>query len=1016
MATADEATRKPIPRLWWWLAGVLLAWALLGGVVAPMVLRQQLMPLLQQRLGDNVSLGRIRINPFTLAATIESFDLRDGQGERLLAFDTVYANLALFPLLEGTVQVQQLWVDGLYVGVHRYSETDTNIARLLAHVNDTAPVAPAAPPSKDEPAMPRIDILLLELTGASIGYVDEVPAVPFRTHVEAVDIAITNLSTVPESEAADQSFTLALGDGTQLRWRGDISIAPIASSGDLQLFGPVTELAYRYFQEQIPVVLDGGWFDAGLDYEFSLGNDGAPQLRLRNMQVSLSNLDILSPENGELLARLPTLALSGGDLDLARRQVQFNRLQLADFDIRPTRYSDGSINFLRLLPETEQETAAATADAGSDSSPWDLRITETAVERWRIQLRDEVPQQPVAVALGLNVRATNISNRANAPINVDTDISLGSGGRLRAGGALTVLPTPRYDGEFTLENLALPVVQPYLQELANIHLDSGVLRAEGNVSYAPTQSGFSGALALEGLGITDTGENEALFGIDSLQVEAINLRTGEQTSVDVGAIRLTHPYARVEIEADGSTNIGRVMRPDSGEPETLEETPEPAAPTPLPPVRIDQVVISGASADFSDRSLPLPFAVHMDALGGEISAISSQSTEPARVMLEGQVDEFGLASISGRLRPLDFASLTEIDLSFRNLDIPSLSPYMIKFAGRRIDDGDLDVDLSYRIQERQLQGDNAMVMRDLVLGERVPHPDALDLPLGLAIALLKDRNGVIDLAVPVTGDLDNPQFSYGSVISTALANIIRNIVTSPFRFLAGLVGGGEDDDFGVIAFMPGRSDLLPPEREKLLKLGSALIERPQLQLDLTGVYERTTDREAMQQNVFDARVGLALDAARQAAEDARALAEAQVAVAERPETIPVPAIPTATELRRQVLERFYRQSAVDLAAGEDAEAFLTSQRAEFTSQEGQLDETAYLESLRRALIAREPITQADLERLAQERLNAIVTALSGLDATLAPRLQAHAESAAVTLEAARVPMELSLSAINARGR
>src|SRR5690606_35180811 len=162
---------------------------------------------------------------------------------------------------------------------------------------------------------------------------------------------------------------------------------------------------------------------------------------------------------------------------------------------------------------------------------------------------------------------------------------------------------------------------------------------------------------------------------------------------------------------------------------------------------------------FADFSLPLPFAVHMQELAGDVSTVSTRSNVPARLSLEGQVDDYGLASISGQLRPLDFASLTEIDMSFRNLDIPSMSPYVIKFAGRRIDDGAMDVDLAYRINDSQLNGHNSLVLRDLELGERVPHPEALDLPLGLAVALLKDRNGVIDLRVPVTGDLGNPQFS-----------------------------------------------------------------------------------------------------------------------------------------------------------------------------------------------------------------------------------------------------------------
>src|SRR5690606_30797247 len=161
------------------------------------------------------------------------------------------------------------------------------------------------------------------------------------------------------------------------------------------------------------------------------------------------------------------------------------------------------------------------------------------------------------------------------------------------------------------------------------------------------------------------------------------------------------PYARVEIEADSTTNLSRtiVVQEDPGAAEAAveEQDAEPAAETAaaLPAILVDRIQVNNGSADFADWSLPLPFSVHMQALGGEISTISTNSAVPARLSLEGQVDDYGLASISGQLRPLDFASLTEVDMSFRNLDIPSMSPYVIKFAGRRIDDGAMDVDLAY---------------------------------------------------------------------------------------------------------------------------------------------------------------------------------------------------------------------------------------------------------------------------------------------------------------------------------
>jgi hypothetical protein len=92
------------------------------------------------------------------------------------------------------------------------------------------------------------------------------------------------------------------------------------------------------------------------------------------------------------------------------------------------------------------------------------------------------------------------------------------------------------------------------------------------------------------------------------------------------------------------------------------------------------------------------------------------------------------------------------------------SPYAMKFAGYKIAEGTMSLDLRYKVQNSQLEGNNQVVIDKLTLGERVDSPDALKLPIELAIAILKDSNGRIDLGLPVSGSLDDPQFSWGALI------------------------------------------------------------------------------------------------------------------------------------------------------------------------------------------------------------------------------------------------------------
>ena len=208
--------------------------------------------------------------------------------------------------------------------------------------------------------------------------------------------------------------------------------------------------------------------------------------------------------------------------------------------------------------------------------------------------------------------------------------------------------------------------------------------------------------------------------------------------------------------------------------------------------------------------------------------------------MDGRVDRYGMAKISGVIRPNDFGRSSDVDMVFHNVEMKNLSPYSGKFAGRLIKSGKVSADLKYQIHDYKMIGDNKILIDNLVLGKQVDEPGAANLPLDLAIALLQDAQGRIDIGLPVTGDLKDPQFSIGPLIWKAFTNLITKAVTAPFRALGSLFGG-EGENFDAVAFDPGSADLLPPEKEKLLKLADALKNRPQLKLVIQGRYSPDAD-------------------------------------------------------------------------------------------------------------------------------------------------------------------------------
>jgi hypothetical protein len=400
-------------------------------------------------------------------------------------------------------------------------------------------------------------------------------------------------------------------------------------------------------------------------------------------------------------------------------------------------------------------------------------------------------------------------------------------------------------------------------------------------------------------------------------------------------------------------------------------------------VRIGRILVRDGETDFTDLSLPLPFAARVRDMQGELSTIDSSSAAPSRIRIEGRVDEYGLARVDGQLRVSSPTDLADIGVLFRNIEMPPLSPYTVKFAGRRIARGKINLDLRYRFEERRLVGENRIVIDELELGEKVPQPDAMDLPLGLAVALLKDANGRIDIDMPVSGSLDDPQFGIGRVLWKAFVNLVTRIATSPFRLLGGLVGR-EAEDLGTIEFAPGRADLLPPEREKILRVAEALGQRPSLAVEIPPVVDPEADaavlRTARMQEIVDREIGASGKA------------------------------PTG-----RALEKRTREVVESLFGREVADEPLDTLRARFTAPppddpggRPQLDEPAYLEELRTRIAQRQVISADDLALLGNQRATGIRDGLVTGGQVPAARVRITGARQASARDGSWVPVELRL--------
>lgn len=985
-----------LKRHWWILlvGGLLACYALAGFVLAPWLLERQVISFAATQFEREASIGRIGINPFALSLRMHDLLLKDADDSRLASLDELHVNFsAMRSLRQRAWTFSDIRLGAPYLKLVRDQAGVLNLLRLLESE------APAE--EVESQGLPRLMIGRLALEDGIIDWRDEVPKTPFETRVGPLGIGLDNFGTLPETAGAQQT-TVIFESGARLKLSGELGLAPLLLRGHVDLQGPVLGPAARYWRDELPFVVEHDKTALAADFLLEQDAKGDLQATVDGLALSISELRLSAPEAGDFLA-WKKLQLGGGSFSWSDAVLDATALQLDGLRLRLRRDAEGEIDLQGLLlPGSAAESGtehvtdgqvAILADGGAAlgeqpsaatdgaEAPLQARLGRFLLQDAAIAFTDALPGEAVDWSLeDMRLELQDISNEPGAQLPLTFQARLGSGGELGLEGELGVLPVPTLKGQLRLQEIQLAQLQPYLAALARVGLESGLLDVAGQLASGDDETlAFKGDATVRGLALRDAVEDAPLLAWRELGIDGLELQLDGQ-SLRMRRLRLHQPFARLFINQDQSTNIGALLVDAPADEAAGSAAPE-ISDEPMH-LHVGNILIDGAEVDFTDLSLPLPFAAHIAGLEGELSTIDSRSRRPAKIDLEGGVAPYGLVRVNGRVRVNAPTELADIDVLFRNIEMATLSPYTVKFAGRKIAAGKLDLDLRYQLDERQLVGSNNVVIEELTLGEKVPSPGAANLPLGLAVALLKDASGRIKVDMPVEGSLDDPKFRIGGVLWDAFRTLVMRVASAPFRMLGRLLGV-ESEDLGRIEFAPGEAGLLPPGREKLAQIAEALAQRPELGVSVPAVVAPQLDIETLRHARIAERLAQALDS--QAASLAGDRLERR---------------------RREVLEMFYAERFPD----EDLAGLRETYRrppADDAAGRSRLDWLAYAEELRGQLAATEEISPAELDALAAARMETIMAELHALGVD-AGRVREGARGEAEPVDARWVPVELGV--------
>ncbi|UCD34184.1 MAG: DUF748 domain-containing protein [Nitrospiraceae bacterium] len=696
----------------------------------------------------------------------------------------------------------------------------------------------------------------IQISGGTLSFTDFSLPADFATKLSPVDLIISGFSTEPDRQSA---FDLSLQSESEetLRLAGNFSLSPLAVDGSLELAHLLPGKYSPYYVNYLSFNVREGSINVSASYTYAADDQQA--MKISSMDVTLQSIKLRRNDEKEDFLNVPVYELRDTTIDFNAQEVTISEISSTNGAIDVRRSEDGQVNVQLLTPRLAARAEEAARE--EKGKPWVVNIRKLAYDNFTIAAEDRVPADPVKVlASQIKLRVENLSTLKNSRGSLSCSLKLNKTGTVSVKSSFGINPVAA-DMTLSLKDMDIIPFQPYITEQMNILITDGAVSADGALKVAPSAEdgralSYKGDVSLNRFASLDKANSNDFLTWNSFYLSGMDL--GQNPfHLHIKEVALTDFYSRLIINLDGSLNVQDVLKKDENETEqhstkaqeALQEEQDEVQPR---DIRIDTVTLQGGTINFTDNHIQPNYYASFLELGGRVSGLSSEKDITADVDLKGKLENYAPLDITGTIDPLRENLYVNLKINFRDMDLSPVSPYSGKYVGYTIQKGKLGLDLQYLIEERKLQSTNRIFLDQLTFGDRVESPEALKVPVRLAVSLLKNRKGEINLDVPVSGNLDNPEFNYGKIVFKVIFNLLVKAATSPFAVLGAIFGGGEE--LSYVEFYYGSDHIVESAAAKLENLVTALADRPALKLEIAGYVDVEQDHQGLQQAFFDRKI------------------------------------------------------------------------------------------------------------------------------------------------------------------
>ncbi|MCR3971270.1 DUF748 domain-containing protein [Aeromonas veronii] len=844
----------------------------------PRLVQRYLPGWLAEHYGLQLTLGEIDVGLRNPSLTLGATALLDAKQQPIIGFEQLF----ITPDLQASWQQKGVVLSAVtltkpVVLLQRLADKKGDVRLNLTDALATllAPAPSSEPETASAPLL--VDIASVNVTDGHVRYQDQrkesEPGWLPPLSLEKVTLKLDNLRTEANHPTAYQ-LSAAINGKSSLAAHGKLDVMSGMGQGKVSLKQVELKPFAPLWAPYLKLDLAKGHANAEVEYQLKEGKQGV-LWQLSKGKLTLDNWQ-LKKHKGDEFARFGQLALSELAVDGQKQSLQIGKMTLQQPLLKATLNPQQELDLADLLIEqapakpvkgahtanevannaapksAQQAKTAGNSKKHAPDKPWQWQIKQILIDKGDLTLTESSSGKPQARQLsGLKLALGPLGSKGEQPSKLTLATQFNQSSPLAFDGQLTLTPFT-LSGDINQQGLPLTLAQPYLADLVRIKVQNGLLSSKTRLDLATTAQGdlskltLQGGLDINGLKVVDRADNQRLLEFNTLALTGLTY-DGISQQMRIKDIALNKPFARIEINEDGTTNLQQLLLP---QPAAAKST-EAKAGSKAPDFRftIDQLRTEQGNLRFADRSLSQDFVADIASLGGQSRHISNIPGQRSDLAFNGKVDRYAPVTIRGGTNLLVANPILDIAVAFHNLELTTFTPYSGTYAGYAIDKGQLSMKLHYKLEGNRLEGDNDITIKKLQLGEKIKSDQAKDLPLGLAIALLSDANGVIQMNLKVKGDLDQPDFSIGNIFWDVLGNTLSKAITSPFSLLASLADGTEDLD--ELPFLPGDPDLTPTQQEKLVKLAQALKDRPKLSMNIRGKVNFNEERPILQRQKLE---------------------------------------------------------------------------------------------------------------------------------------------------------------------